>query len=81
MKIIHTWVIDEGNTAYELSGWPDLFEQLEFIAWSVEIGADPYVEVKSFYIAQGMGDVDYPAIQASVNTPEAIKTLLLLKWS
>ena len=81
MKIKQQHILDTKCTAFELMSWPGEEGYFEIAEWVKNNDLVGKVWFQSFYDSGHGGDVDYPAIQAAVDCPEEIKTLILLRWS
>ncbi len=80
LKIIAVHDLSEGQTGFELSKFPAKWEEREFLKWAKDVGAYKYIKFKPYYVAEMLGDVDYPAIQLAKNAPKKYKTLIMLRW-
>lgn len=73
--------LSEGQTAYELSKFPNDTEMAEIRNWAIFAEVDKYVLAKPYYESAMMGDIDHPAIQLAKGTPKRVHTLTVLRWS
>ena len=81
MKIVETHKLKDGVIAYKLDAWPSREEKTNFQTWA-HGNLEYYILLKdSYYEADMYGDVDHPAILLRPDTPENIKSQILLRWS
>jgi hypothetical protein len=73
--------LSEGQTAYELSKFPNDTEMAEIRNWAISAEVDKYVLAEPYYESAMMGDIDHPAIQLAKGTPKRVHTLTMLRWA
>lgn len=82
MKIISGPILlSEGQTAYELSKFPNDSESAAIKKWAIDAGVADYILLKSYYESVMMGDIDHPAIQVAKNSPDNVHLLTVLRWT
>jgi hypothetical protein len=80
MKILSVHELSEGQLGFQLNKFPTKWEEREFLKWAKQVGAYKYVKFEPYYVAEMMGDVDYPAIQLAKGAPKKYATMLILRW-
>lgn len=75
-------VLAEGQTAYQLSTWPDNKTRTEIRKWAIDSGIAEYVLIKPYIEVTSFGDeYDVPSLQISKDAPESVHTLTMLRWA